>query len=554
MRASGVRHKAGVDGCIYSHYERYCKDLGLTAASQDDYENVMESIFRSPKKYSTPWDQHNLLPVLMWPNEVSKSQKAKTNESKLERKNRTGLNRAFRDVRADPVVEQPRDFFFHQHLLKPQCGLDFKVARQRGHDPNTPFVLEDINQWLRSLVQPGTRPRLMTGQGSFWDGWDCDAWLTQEYGDTYSVFLADERRLLIGRLPWLSTPREKWQADHRSRRIHRKLYAPEFYRWLRKDLLKRILQYAQTFEYTQKAEYTQRFERTVRHGYAWKYEGMQKAEPTRRYIVGLPMTRTVRTRARMQFPEQLYRGSEFADGYQSVRLQYVPDYVIRTVKGAITEAGVRGKYKVAFIRDMSLGFWPDKNVSLSLYQSSAVGRISAPRYCPKPDNDEERERHRFFSACGKRTFPVPASPITTGGFYLRLKKSWRNGGPHPDSARLYFGRVISRNRYPDETDKQWVALSMRHAESFVVDNLRDVEFGSKDWLKWTERYYALKVNPLPLIPDGLDEGTAWERDGDGKYVGQLRTENVFEDYATAMSECENEDVESWTPPETWSGE
>lgn len=553
----------------YDRYEAYCKNLGLMAASQEDYENTLNTFFRMPKKYGIPWDEYNSLPVLTWRKELGRPEKKKAGESKDGTKLRTALNRAFRDVDTDAIVKFRN--FSHRHLLKPQSGTDHNVARERGHDPNTPFVLDEINNWLLSLDKPGLRP-MMTGQGSFWDGWDCDAWLTQEYGATYSVFLATQHTSVTCR-QFLSA-KEKWQSDYHSRRSHR-LFRTAVERCMVKAL-RRCETTTAYWEgpYKETSQFLSRKPRADDN----LIRGMvQKIVEVREETQGnCWLTRIAYRGTTPETPKNgisvlgLYRGSEFANEYNSMRLGYRYDVTRhgRFILGHVTGTQKRSIHFITIeIVDMLLGFVPDDNVSLRLYQSSALRCIGVLPYRPEWNNEEERSRHTFFGACSKTTFPVPFRPRIKKRLYLTLQKRWRNGGPYPDSGQLYIGRVITeRDRTRDETTEQWTNLSMMRAERFVVANLRDAKFGSKEWLAWTVRYYALKEKPLPIIPDGLDEGTAWECDGDGKYVHQLVGENgkhclqqvgeVCEDFGTPFGPLaeSRDDVESYSPTEKWSGD
>lgn len=187
---------------------------------------------------------------------------------------------------------------------------------------------------------------------------------------------------------------------------------------------------------------------------------------------------------------------------------------------------------------MALATVPSDETSLKLYSSSALGSLNVSQYRPQITN-ENRPRHKFFNAL------APASPITKNGVYLTLQKRMRG---RIAQAQLYIGRVVQRDRRKGETSREWTVLSMTQAESFVVDKMRRTRAeDGEDWLKWTERYYALKGKRLPLIPDGV-EGSAWEVDADGKYVQQLMG-GVSDEGSTLVPVIEGwDDMESWTPP------
>lgn len=188
------------------------------------------------------------------------------------------------------------------------------------------------------------------------------------------------------------------------------------------------------------------------------------------------------------------------------------------------------------LMSMVLAAVQDEESSLKLHLSSGLGSVKVSQYRPQI-TDANRPRHKFFSSL------APACPITKGGVYLTLKKSVRND---PAPPQLYIGRVIQRDRHKGETTREWTALSMTQAEAFVVKQLRSAESREK-WLKWTECYYALKGNVLPLVPDGLEE-SAWEIDADGKYVRQSIGE-VTDEGSTLVTAKEDWDaMESWMPP------
>jgi len=529
----------------YERYEEYCKSLGLTAASQEDYENTLDTFFRWPKKDGTLWDEHNSLAVLTWPKNVSRPEKNRPDESKDKTKLRAELNRAFRDVGARDVISGPDGVptLRHRYLI-----ADLKDSGKWSPSwERYKNVLPDhsvISNWKGVALGASTpifQPyaQLLT-----------DQFLTLEYSD-YGTVLASlhewvnarpKPKTLLGYVvkrleEEYRPPTQRWKAASRRLRIWRRLCSGEKYRWVHEALLRRIMAEWPSCPIT--------------------YKGCGRTELITRHKPNVVPLASCSSMVPL-VAEQLYRGSQFADGYQTVKLVYGYNVTKhgRFILGHVAGPQKQSIHYITFEKvDMSLRFVPDDNVSLKLYKSSALGCISVPEYRPQPENDEERARHKFFRACGKYTFPVPAFPIVTNEVYLRLKKTWRNGGPYPDSAKLYIGRVISRDRYPDETNKQWAVLSMRQAESFVVGNLRVVDFGSKDWLAWTERYYALKDKPLPLIPDGLDDGTAWERDGNGQYVYQVVAE-VCGDYGTTLAPVVEgwDDVESYIPVEKWRGQ
>jgi hypothetical protein len=504
----------------YERYEEYCKSLGLTAASQEDHENTLHTFFREPEKYGTPWDEYNSLPVLMWPKEVGRPENKKPGESKASTKLRIEINRAFRDVRTDAVVKF-KDFS-HRYLLKPQSGIDHRVARERGRDPNTPFVLEEINYWLLSLDKSGIRP-MMTGQGSFWNGWDCDAWLTQEYAE-YSTFLASQRILTSHRLPWLVTPREKWKAEYRHRRVWR-LFRTE------KSLERRIID-------------------SVR----------ERLWPRPSFVLWNGPLLSQKASALPVFSS----GDGVADSYRPVKLVYrevrillgahsrrrtdeaVPAFAIEYRKRAATRPGANQQHasRVEMFTLMQLVTVPDNQARLKSFDRASglmcplYVELAEPSWRILHQNDRQSailstpvddpsvvlyspngNASRFFDALAS------SHPVTKSSVYLWLQKRWREGSSMRQ-AQLYIGRTIKRARRSGESSKSWTALSMRQANKFVIQKLRarkkayvvdggyklvrKVEFGSDEWLKWTTRLYALNPNNV--------EGHAREVDANGRYV------------------------------------
>jgi hypothetical protein len=293
---------------------------------------------------------------------------------------------------------------------------------------------------------------------------------------------------------------------------------------LQKDLLRQILEYARSFRYTQKTEYTQRFERTVRYGYEWKYELMQNAESTQTHIVGLPLIRSVRTKGKRLMSTQLYRDNQFDDGYQPVKLAY---------------------------REQSMPFrFGTDDFSRVIMRLVIVPDNTRLPVCIELPANPYRSEHKFFDAL------VPAFPHIKAGVYLSLQKRGRDqNGRMKNLGQMYIGRVIQRDKTSDESKQQWTALNMRLAERFVIKRMRMATKAGDlpAWLAWTERYYALKGTLLPLIPDGL-EGSAWERDAEGKYVLQLPLAEALESGTTAVPVADqNDDLELWPPPKTRDG-
>ena len=545
----------------YESYEKHCKSLGLTAASQEDYENTLNTLFRLPDKYSTSWDGFNSLPLLTWPKELGRPEKKEPGESKDQTKLRTGLNRAFRDVRTDAIVKF-KDFS-HPYLLKwqsaivrslaPYCTckrfIDHKVARERGHDPNTPFVLDEINHWLLSLDKRGLRP-MMTGQGSFWDGWDCDAWLTQEYSE-YSTFLASQQVLISHRLPWLVTPKERWKADYRHRRVWR-LFRTH------KNLERRIFDAVRERLWPRPASVL------------WNGPFLSQRAPE-----PIPVRNADGT-AHVAFPVPL-SGDGFAESYRSIKLLYrevralvgghsrrtheaVSAYSIAYRKRAAVRPAAKEEdsSRVRMFTLVQLVTVPDDKTNLKSFNRSSglfcllYGELSEPHWKVRHQNDRHSailsapvddpsvvlynsngNANRFFDALAKW------HSGTKDSVYLWLQKRWREG-QRMRQAQLYIGRTVERARRRGETNESWTALSINQANRFVIQKLRarkkvfvtdggyklvrKVEFGSQAWLKWTMRLYALNPNNV--------EGHAREVDADGRYVlfdcEQPRRENTAE--------------------------
>jgi hypothetical protein len=545
---------------VYKDYEKYRKRLGLTAASEEDYENTLNTFFRLPNKYSTSWDEYNSLPVLTWPKELGRPEKKEPGESKDQTKLRTGLNRAFRDVRTDAIVKF-KDFA-HPYLLKRQsailhilapfcvckCFIDHRVARERGHDPNTPFVLEEVNHWLLSLDKPGLRP-MMTGQGSFWDGWDCDAWLTQEYAE-YSTFLASQQVLISHRLSWLVTPKARWKAEYRHRRVWR-LFRTQ------KSLERRIFDAVRERLWPRPASVL------------WNGPFLSQRAPE-----SIPVRNADGT-AHVAFPLPL-SGDESAEGYRSVKLVFrevrvwVGGYTRRRTDEAVSAYSIAYRKRAAarpaptgedssrvkMFTLMQLVTLPDDKTNLKRFNRSPglfsllYVELSEPHWKVRLQNDRHSailsafvddpsvvlynpngNANRFFDALAKW------HSGTKDSVYLWLQKRWREG-TSMRQAQLYIGRTVRRARRSGETNESWTALSMNQANKFVIQRLRarkkvfitdggyklvhKAEFGSQAWLKWTMRLYAL--NPKNV------EGHAREVDANGRYVlfdcEQPRRENT----------------------------
>lgn len=222
--------------------------------------------------------------------------------------------------------------------------------------------------------------------------------------------------------------------------------------------------------------------------------------------------------------EQLYRGRELPDGYHSLKVAYREQYT-------------------------AIRFGTD-DFSRVIMRLVIVSDNTCLPVCSELPANPYRSEHKFFDAL------APAFPHIKGGLYLTLQKRGRNGnGRMENLGQLYIGRVIQRDRTPDETTEQWTALSMRLAERFVVKRMRKATKAGNllDWLVWTERYYALKGKLLPLIPDGL-EGSAWERDAEGKYVYQLVGEVSEDDITDVPAFGDWDDMELYTPAEKRRGQ
>ncbi|MGC2477631.1 MAG: hypothetical protein WA485_25055 [Candidatus Sulfotelmatobacter sp.] len=558
-QASTIQNNAKSRLGAYELYVEYCKSLGLTAASAEDYKNTLNTLFRLPEKYSTPWDEFNSLPVLTWPKELGRPEKKEPGESKDQTKLRTGLNRAFRDVPTDAIVKF-KDFS-HPYLLKRQSAVvhslgpfctctsfvDHRVARERGHDPNTPFVLDEINHWLLSLDNPGLRP-MMTGQGSFWDGWDCDAWLTQEYAE-YSTFLASQQMLISHRLPWLVTPKERWKADYRHRRVWR-LFRTQ------KSLERRIFDAVRERLWTRPASVL------------WNGPFLSQRAPE-------SPVRNGDGTAPVAIPEPL-SGDGFAEGYRSVKLVFREVRVLvgghrrREIDEAVSAYSIAYRKRAAarptpqeedpsrvkMFTFMQLVTVPDDKTNRKSFARSPglfsllYVELSEPHWKVRHKNDRHSailsapvddpsvvlynsngNANRFFDALAKW------HSGTKDSVYLCLQKRWREG-KSMRQAQLYIGRTVRRARRSGETNESWTALSMNQANRFVIQQLRarkkvfitdggyklvhKAEVGSQAWLKWTMRLYAL--NPKNV------EGHAREVDAHGHYVlfdcEQPRRENT----------------------------